>query len=172
MADTVEVPTGAISLQEVAFEHFQAFFESILEQAAFTPEQQAELGEQLKSSIEKRDKLGNVLMWLEGQAEMLKAKEKQLADRRKNFEKFHAAVVSSLHQQMLDWGVRKVEGQEFSFTVKKNPPKVEIVNEEALPAEFVKYVLSVDKAAIKDALTDGKEVAGAQLVQSTRLEIK
>jgi hypothetical protein len=26
---------------------------------------------------------------------------------------------SSVHQQMLDWGVEKVEGQEFSFTVKK-----------------------------------------------------
>jgi hypothetical protein len=109
-----------LSLREVAFEHFEEFFESIIEQAQFTPEQQLALGEQLKASVEKRDKLGNCLAWLEGQAGLLREKEKQLAERRRGFEKFYEALRSSLHQQMLDWGVKKVEGQEFSFTVKKN----------------------------------------------------
>jgi hypothetical protein len=61
-----------LSLREVAFEHFEEFFESIIEQAQFTPEQQLALGEQLKSNIEKRDKLGNCLVWLEGQADLLR----------------------------------------------------------------------------------------------------
>jgi hypothetical protein len=91
---------------------------------------------------------------------------------------------------MLDMGIRKVElwlswsakikatslsfgwrGNEYSFAVKKNPPRVEIVDEEAIPPEFNDYTPSVNKAAIKSALEDGKEVPGAELVQTTRLDV-
>ena len=167
-----KVAMEPLTLQETAFAHFEEFFESIVEQAQFTPEQQNTLGEHLKGSIESRDKLGNVLMWLDAQAEVLRSKERQLASRRHNFEKFSSAVRSSLHQQMLDWSVRKVEGQEFSFTVKKNPPRVEITDEGAIPAEFVSYTPVINKAAIKDVLEDGQKVSGAELVQSTRLDIR
>jgi hypothetical protein len=40
-----------LSLREVAFEHFEEFFNSISEQAQFTPAQQLALGEQLMSSV-------------------------------------------------------------------------------------------------------------------------
>jgi hypothetical protein len=50
-----------LSLAEVAFEHFADFFDSIVEQAQFTPEQQLALREMLKESVEKRDKMGNCL---------------------------------------------------------------------------------------------------------------
>jgi len=161
-----------LSLREVAFEHFEEFFESIIEQAQFTPEQQAALGDQLKASVEKRDKLGNCLTWLEGQADLLRVKENQLADRRHRLEKFAEALRSSIHQQMLDWGVKKVEGQEFSFTVKRNPAKVEIVDGQAIPAEFLTYEPRIDKRAIKDRLEEGNTIPGAQLIESTRLEIR
>lgn len=172
MADEIKTAIEPLSLSEVAFEHFEEFFNSIVEQAQFTPEQQVALGEQLKESVEKRDKLGNCLVWLDGQSELLRAKEKQLADRRRRFEKFADALRSSLHQQMVEWGVRKVEGQEFSFTVKKNPPKVDVTDEQAIPAEFISWNPVIDKAAIRIALDDGKEVPGAELAQSTRLEIR
>jgi hypothetical protein len=161
-----------LSLQEVAFEHFQEFFESVIEQAQFTPEQQLALGEQLKSGVDKRDKLGNCLAWLDGQADLLRSKEKQLAERRHRFEKFSSALRSALHQQMLDWGIRKVEGHEFTFAVKKNPPRIEITDEAALPPEFISYSPVINKSAIKDAMEEGKEIPGAELVQTTRLDVR
>ena len=166
------LPIEPLTLAEVAFEHYEEFFESILEQSQLTPEQQLALGEQLKTSVEKRDKLGNCLSWLEGQAELLRAKEKQLAERRGRFEKLLHARTSSLHQQMLDIGVRKVEGLEFSFTIKKNPPRVEVLNEAEIPPEFISYSPVVDRAAIKNALEEGKTVPGAKLTQSTRLDVR
>jgi hypothetical protein len=111
-------------------------------------------------------------MWLEGQARLLLDKESQLAARRQKMEKFAVTLRSSLHQQMLDWGVKKVEGNEYWFKVKKNPPRVEIVDEEAIPPEFIGYTPTVNKAAIKSALEDGKQVPGAELVQTTRLGIR
>jgi uncharacterized protein with von Willebrand factor type A (vWA) domain len=161
-----------LTLREVAFEQFEEFFESILEQSQLTRDQQLALGEQLKASVEKRDKLGNCLEWLKNQAELLRAKERQLAERRGRFEKLLHTLTSSLHQQMLDLGIRKVEGLEFSFTVKKNPPHVEILDEEKIPPRFISYKPTIDKAAIKSALEDDKQVPGAKLVQSTHLDVR
>jgi hypothetical protein len=161
-----------LTLREVAFEQYEEFFESILEQSQLTSEQQTALGEQLRASIEKRDKFGNCLEWLKNQAELLRTKERQLAERRARFEKLFHTLTSSLHQQMLDLGIRKVEGLEFSFTVKKNPSHVEILDEEKIPPQFISYKPMIDKASIKSALEEGKEVPGAKLVQSTHLDVR
>jgi len=169
---TAPIETVALSLREVAFEHYEEFFNSVVEQAALTPEQQSQLGEQLKSSIEKRDKLGNFLALLDSEAEKIRAKEKQLAERRRRLEKFSEIIQSSLHSQMVDWGVKKVEGQEYTFAIRQNPPKVVIDDEERIPAEYVNYVPTIDKARIKDDLTEGKQVEGAHLEQGTRLDIR
>jgi hypothetical protein len=146
-----------LSLKDIAFEHFGECSNSIVEQSQFTPEQQAELGDQLKGSIENRDKLGNVLMWLDGQADLLRTKENQLAERRRNFEKFSWALRSALHQQMLDLGVRKVEGQEFTFTMKKNPPKVEVTDESLIPPEFISYTAVINKGCDQGRVEEGKD---------------
>ena len=151
---------------------FTEFFDSIVERSQFTPEQQLTLGETLKASIEKTDKVGNLLAYMEGHAEMLRKREKQIADQRKHFENFVALAKSSLYQQMTDWGVNRVEGNEWIFAIKKKPPSVEITDETLIPAEFVTYTPSIDKQAIKDALSDGKAVPGAALVQKSRLEVK
>ena len=151
---------------------FNEFFDSIVERSQFTPEQQTALGETLKASIEKTDKVGNLLAYMEGHAEMLRKREKQIADQREHFENFVSLAKSSLHQQMTDWGVNRVEGNEWIFAIRKNPPSVEISDEALIPAEFVRYTPSIDKQAIKDALSDGKEVPGAKLNHNSRLEIK
>lgn len=164
--------SGPFSLRELAIEKFDGFFESILEQNALTPEQQVELGDQLKSSIEKRDQVGAFLRRCELEGEILRNEEKRLAARRMQFEKIGRVFEDSLKLQLENWGVTKVEGNKFTFAIQKNPPSVSIENEAELPAEFIKYVAQPDKLAIRDALKDGKEVSGATLVCGTRLVIK
>jgi hypothetical protein len=164
---------GPFSLKEISFERFEEFFQSILDQSALTPEQQTALGDTLKGTIQKRDSLGACISWIEAQAEAIRNEEKRLAARRRNFEKFSDTVRESLHTQMKEWGVRKVEGLQFSFTVKKNPASVKITDESLIPAEYWDYVPTLKKSAIKDALEENKEVPGAELDESrTRLEIK
>jgi hypothetical protein len=152
---------------------FEDFFDSILEQNALSPEQQTALGESIKMSVEKRDNMGAFLARLEGEAEMLKKEEKRLADRRRKFERIGEILTEGLHLQMVEWGIRKVEGQKFSFTVKKNPASVEILDETLIPAEYLDYTPRVKRQEIKEALSEGKEVEGAKLIQNkTRLEIR
>lgn len=163
---------GPFSLREVAIKEFESFFQSILEQNALTPEQQAALGDSIKTSIEKRDQVGAFLARIEAESEALKKEEQRLAMRRRSFDRIKEVFEDSLHAQMQNWGVVKVEGHRFSFTVKKNPPRVNIINEAEIPGEFISYTPTINKMGIKDALEEGKEVAGAELVQGTRLEIK
>ena len=56
--------------------------------------------------------------------------------------------------------------------MKKNPPRVEVTDESLIPAEFISYRPVIDKAAIKYAIEEGKEIPGAELVQSTRLDVR
>ena len=171
--DAIEVlQSGPFSLREVAIDNFDEFFNSILEQNALTPEQQLSLGEAIKKSIEKRDRLGAFLERIELEAEILHKEEKRLSERRRQFERIGECFRDSIHNQMKEWGVVKAEGQKFTFTVKKNPPSVEILDEAALPPEFIDWKPSVNKTAVKLAITEGKEVQGARLTQGTRLEIK
>jgi hypothetical protein len=166
---------GAFSVREIvlANKEYEEFFDSIIEQNALTPEQQTALGETIKTSVEKRDNMGAFLARLEGEAEILRKEEKRLADRRRKFERIQEILTEGLHLQMLDWGVKRVEGQKFSFAVKKNPPSVEIEDENKIPAEFLDYTPRVKKAEIKEALNEGKTVDGARLItDKTRLEIK
>jgi hypothetical protein len=171
--DAIEVlQSGPFSLREVAIENFDEFFNSIIEQNALTPEQQLSLGESIKKSIEKRDRLGAFLSRLDVEAEMLKKEESRLGIRRRQFERIGECIRDSIHSQMVEWGVVKAEGQKVTFTIKKNPPAVEITDESAIPSEFIDYKPSVNKSGVKLALVEGKEVPGARLTQGTRLEIK
>jgi hypothetical protein len=74
-------------------------------------------------------------------------------------------------------GIEKIECPLFKIAIKKNPPAVEILDEQQIPQSFwvtpepKPPVARPDKTAIKKAIQAGQEVAGAKLVQGTRLDI-
>jgi hypothetical protein len=168
------------SLMSLGGELFEEFFHSIAEQleanSGLSEEQNAEIATYLQTNnreiVAKRDRLGEFLARLDSEAEAIRNEELRLAARRNGYEKIASCMRSSIHTQMLDSGVKKAEGKLFSFSVRKNPPRVEITDEAAVPPEYVDYVTKINRAGIKDALESGKEVAGAELVQTTRLEIR
>jgi hypothetical protein len=177
-----EAPSSSASLMTLGGELFEKFFESIGEQlesnAGLSEEQNAELATyiQLQTNsheiVAKRDRLGEFLARLAAEADAIRAEERRLAARRAVFEKIAGCMRSSIHQQMLDAGVTKAEGKLFSFAIRRNPPKVEITDESAIPPEFVTYEPRIDKRGIKDQLEDGKAIPGVELAESTRLEIR
>lgn len=58
--------------------------------------------------------------------------------------------------------LHKLERPDFTASIRNVPPKVEIIDEAALPDSLIKIVRTPDKTAIKEALQHGP-VAGAQL---------
>jgi len=99
-------------------------------------------------------------------------------DRLKGMMKRKQTSLDKLHSY-LDVNMRKLELSKvksslFDIKMVKNPPKVEISNEELISDVFKtsKTVVTIDKASIKEALKCGLDVPGATMVQETRLSIK
>lgn len=127
----------------------------------------------------KAQNIGFVIRNMEALAASMKEAERQMAERRKATEKRAAALIEYLKTGMEIAGVSKLETPHFALTIKKNPPSVEVWDENQVPAEFMRVPpppppppAAPDKVAIKEALKAGREVPGALLAQGTRLEIK
>ena len=79
----------------------------------------------------------------------------------------------SLENAMRITGRTKFKTALFSFGIQKNPPSVEITDEDAaMKSEYIKTEVKLDKTSIKEALKNGAELGFAQLVQSEGLRIR
>ena len=69
---------------------------------------------------------------------------------------------------------QKVESSEITISIQNNPHKVVITNENDIPDKFLekKEVQTIDKTKIKEALKNGEDVAGCELIQEKRVSIK
>jgi hypothetical protein len=123
------------------------------------------------------DKAVNVAKFLrnmEATADAIKVAEAEMAKRRKALENRVQWLKSYIKGNMEACSISKIECPYFKLSIQKNPSAVNILDENAIPAEFKEEVISwkIDKTAIKDAIKAGSAVPGAELVNGTRLAIK
>jgi hypothetical protein len=126
---------------------------------------------------ELEDKAVNVAKFLrnmEAMAEAIKAAEADMAKRRKALESRAQWLKDYLKGNMEHTGISKIECPYFKLSIQNNPAAVHIFDEGALPEQFKEQVIDwkIDKTAIKKAILAGQSVAGASLVNGTRLVIK
>lgn len=156
---------------------FNAFLESIREQQAFTPEQNAMLSDYLHGIASKRDDLARFIeslgMMADAKRKKVRAIEKQARELEYLVSLFENAIIAQLQNWKDGAIVRRVDGEESSFRLCKNPDRLEITDLEAIPKKFRKYSWTPDKEAIKLELAAGRKVRGVQLVEDNfRVEIK
>jgi phage shock protein A len=130
--------------------------------------------ESLEDAIEdKLENIGKLIKTIDAEAAGLKAEETRLADRRKSLEANVKRLKQYAEQSMQDAGMKKIKGQLFTFSIQKNPPSVDIVDEKAIPKAYFTLPQPVlDKKAIMEELKLGHEVEGVQLKQGESLRIK
>ena len=115
---------------------------------------------------------------LEADKPAMLAEIERLQARIASRDKAAQALRESLLNNMSGVGLNKLESAMFTFSIRKNPPAVEISDSAALPPAYWRTpepkppIAAPDKAAIKLALQAGQDVPGAKLVQSTKLVIK
>lgn len=124
-------------------------------------------------------KATNVAMFvrnLEATAAQIKEAEAVMSARRKAIEARAARVREYIEMSMRHAGITKIECPYFSLSIKQNPLSVVIDCAAQIPPEYMRVPEPVppqpDKKAIGDAIKAGKEVVGAHLERTTRLEIK
>lgn len=115
---------------------------------------------------------------LEADKPAMLAEIERLQARITSRDKAAQALRESLMNHMRGAGLDKIESAMFTFSVRKNPPAVEIADTAALPLSFWRTpepkppIAAPDKAAIKTALQAGQDVPGARLVQGMKLVIR
>ncbi|MCA1852853.1 MAG: siphovirus Gp157 family protein [Beggiatoa sp.] len=111
---------------------------------------------------------------LEATAQAIKEAEEQMARRRRAFDARVKWLRDYLKASMEATGINKIESPWFRLTIQKNPPAVEILDEDAIPDKDTTEVVTktIDKAGIKAAFQAGEHVSGARLTQGTRLAVR
>ena len=122
-------------------------------------------------------KVTNVAMFiknLENLAEGIKEAESRQRKRRTSTESKIKSLKEYLKDNLEKTNTHKVENAQISITIQKNPHKVVITDENVIPSDFLetKEVQSIDKAKVKEALKNGDEVPGCELIQEKRVSIK
>ena len=103
----------------------------------------------------------------------IRAEIARLEKKEKRNEKLAASLLAYLQSNMEMAGVEKLKTELFSFSVRLNPPSVQIDDAGALPPQYlITKPPEPSKQLIKDALKAGEVVSGARLVQTKSLQIK
>lgn len=80
----------------------------------------------------------------------------------------------ALARIMQSTGIKSVKSPLYDVTSKTTPPSVLIIDDAAIPSEYIREVIKrdINKKAIKEDLKAGKEITGCSLQQDVCLQIK
>lgn len=126
--------------------------------------------------VPKVQSYGFVIRNMEAMQAAINAEAERLATRARILAKRQEALKQRLLDAMVYAGVQKVEHPQFTISVQKNPPSVDIFDERQIPADYMTEPKPPEpkpnKTLIKKAIQDGFDVPGAKLEQGMRLSIK
>lgn len=110
----------------------------------------------------------------EAEAAAIQVEIERLAERKKKLDNKNKQLIEYLHNHMVAADIKNVKSTLFSIKIKKNPPKVKILDEAAIPPFYFRQIVKheVDKKELAKDLKAGVEVEGVTLIQETKLEVK
>ena len=122
----------------------------------------------------KADGYAKVIRQLEADKEGIKAEADRLSKRAKAIDNNIKNMKKLLQTSMELADKPKFKTELFTFNIQENPVSTVIDVEDItqIPEEYIKNTPSINKAAIKDAILQGKEINFAHLEQTTSLRIK
>lgn len=157
--------------------------DELLEQAT-DPETQEILGSaQAALQNETAETAENYLKYmdeLKAKIAYLKNEADRITQKARAAQKRYDWLKVAMEYYLRSTGENKKEIGTYTISIRKNPPKVIIDDEQWLPENFYNIVRTADKTKIKEAMTDGKlvltvdghEIQAAHLEQSESISIK
>lgn len=110
---------------------------------------------------------------LESDVNGLDAEEKRLKAKKLAYKNKIEGLKKYLESGMVFSGLKKLDLGVFKISIAKNPPSLNILDEKLIPAEYlIEQAPKIDNTSIKNAIKEGKEIAGCELVQKESLRIK
>ena len=128
-----------------------------------------EVGEDIE---EKAQNYAVIIKNLEAEAEALEKEEKRLAARKSSLRNRNKILKDNLENSMKVIGKTKFKTNLFSFNIGKNPPSVNIDDENLIPDQYIVYTKSAAKKAMLDDIKQGVIIPGVSLKQTESLRIR
>lgn len=122
---------------------------------------------------DKAENIARLVKNIEANAEVIKAEETRLAKKRKTLENKKDWFKSYLENQLKTIGKEKIEGQLFTVRLQKNPPSVNVLNEDKIPDKYWKVVTerNLDRKSLLADLKAEIKIEGAEIKQEKSLRI-
>ena len=138
------------------------------------PDAVADTLEAIGGEIEIKAESSAVIMQeLNAEADKLDAEIKRLTARKEVLKNNVDAIKQRVYNAMKSTKKEKFKTTLFSFSIRKNPPKLVIDDETKIPKKyFIPQPAKIDNAAIKAELTAGKKCKYAHIEQGESLTIK
>ena len=128
------------------------------------------VGEELEA---KAENIAKLIKTLEIDITGYKAEETRLALKRKSLENRVKSLKEYLDNAMKVTGKTKFKGQLFSFSIQKNTPSVNVLDEKLIPEEyFIPQEPTLDKKRLLTDMKNGTDVPGAEIKQTESLRIR
>lgn len=129
--------------------------------------------DELTGSIDvKVTNIAMVVKQLESEKEAIAAEVRRLQDKKKTRENKVDRLKAYMLEGMRLAGIQKTTDVRAAVRIQKNPPKLHILNEEDIPSVyFTPQRPKLDTSSIKDALKDGDDIPGVELVQEEGVRI-
>ena len=121
---------------------------------------------------EKAENYAVIMKNLESEAEALEREEKRLAARKSSLRNRNKILKDNLENSMKATGKTKFKTRLFSFNIAKNPPSLDIADEELIPDKYIVYTKSTAKKTMIDDLKQGVIIKGVKLKQTESLRIR
>jgi hypothetical protein len=166
--------TSTLRLYEIASDYLQTL-EDLAEMEDLPEEVIADTLEGLQGTFEtKAINVGAYIKTLEAEASAIEEVCKSMERRQRSLERHAERLREYLKTQMERVSLPKIKNCYLTLRVQANPPSVEVIDEEAIPAEYKRTELSIKllRSEIAKAMKLGKDVPGARLEQTTRLVIQ
>jgi hypothetical protein len=137
----------------------------------------ADLARALQAAMDKRDRVGQFIKYLEDQARFAGEEAKRLAERKAIFERaadrMKAYVKWTIQQMGTDehGKCKKLEGRTVTFSLRKLPDTLQVDDEAAIPAEYKTLVITVPAVAWEEYIqANGNAILAAIIGTEVKLD--
>ena len=115
--------------------------------------------------------LKELLAYAKMRREAIEESEEQVKKLEKRADSLEKYMIKAMQLS----GYSAVQCRDFEINQRKTPPRVDVFDENAIPAKFIRVLdpkLAINKKSISEAIKAGQDVPGARLTQDIRLNIK
>ncbi len=156
-------------------QEFENVFNEVDENGEMTPEMIEHLDSLQEDFENKAVNVATFIKNLEAEEAAISQAMDDMKARKIRLSKQVVSLCDYLQHHMQRLSIKEIKTcPYFKIRIKQCPASVDIISEDALPAEFwrEKITTSIDKIRLKEVLNEGIEVPGACIARRLKLEIK